>query len=79
VVNPPASKRRGYWVGLSHPPDPAQWLEKAEERKGSWWPVWSDWLARHAGGSRPAPSSPGNVQYAPIEAAPGRYVKERIH
>jgi polyhydroxyalkanoate synthase subunit PhaC len=79
VVNPPASKRRSYWVGLSHPHDPAEWLEKAEERKGSWWPVWSDWLARHAGGSRPAPSSPGNVQYAPIEAAPGRYVKERIH
>ncbi len=79
VVNPPANKRRSYWVGLSHPRDPAQWLEKAEERKGSWWPVWGEWLARHAGGARPAPSAPGNVQYGPIEAAPGRYVKERIY
>ncbi len=79
VVNPPANKRRSYWVGLSHPRDPAQWLEEAEERKGSWWPVWSEWLARHAGGARPAPSAPGNVQYGPIEAAPGRYVKERIY
>jgi hypothetical protein len=26
-----------------------------------------------------APSAPGNVEYKSIEAAPGRYVKQRIH
>ena len=79
VVNPPASKRRSYFAGSPFPREPDAWLSSAHETKGSWWPVWSEWLARHAGGTRPAPSSPGNVQYAPIEAAPGRYVKERIH
>jgi polyhydroxyalkanoate synthase subunit PhaC len=79
VVNPPASKRRSYFAGSPFPREPDAWLSSAQETKGSWWPVWSDWLARHAGGTRPAPSSPGNVQYAAIEAAPGRYVKERIH
>jgi polyhydroxyalkanoate synthase len=79
VVNPPTKNRRSYWLGLSHPADPQVWLEKAEEKKGSWWPVWSQWLARHAGGRRRAPEAPGSVQYKPIEAAPGRYVRQRIH
>jgi polyhydroxyalkanoate synthase len=79
VVNPPAQKRRSYWIASSFPEDPEAWFSSAEERKGSWWPQWSDWLARHGGGMREAPSKPGNVQYRPIEAAPGRYVKERIH
>jgi polyhydroxyalkanoate synthase len=79
VVNPPAKKRRSFWTGEPYPPDPDAWLERAEERPGSWWPLWTQWLARHAGGQRPAPRSTGNVQYRPIEPAPGRYVKQRIH
>jgi polyhydroxyalkanoate synthase len=79
VVNPPAKKRRSYWIGASLPEEPETWLAQAEEKKGSWWPSWSDWLSRHAGGTRAAPSSPGSVEYKAIEAAPGRYVKERIH
>jgi polyhydroxyalkanoate synthase len=79
VVNPPAKKRRSYWTGSPFPAEPEAWLSNAQERKGSWWPLWSDWLARHGGGLREAPSESGNVQYRPIEAAPGRYVKERIH
>ena len=79
VVNPPAKKRRSYWAGSPFPAEPQAWLSSAQEKKGSWWPVWSEWLARHSGGLREAPSASGNVQYKPIEAAPGRYVKERIH
>jgi polyhydroxyalkanoate synthase len=78
VVNPPAKKRRSYWTASSLPEDPEAWFSNAEEKKGSWWPVWSEWLARHGGAMREAPSESGNVQYRPIEAAPGRYVKERI-
>ena len=79
VVNPASKNRRSYWVSEKYPHRAAGFLETATEKRGSWWPAWSEWLARHAGGLRAAPSMPGNVQYKPVEAAPGRYVKERIH
>jgi polyhydroxyalkanoate synthase len=79
VVNPAAKKRRSHWVGTPYPKDPEAWLENAEEVPGSWWPKWSEWLERHAGGHRAAPHAPGNVQYPPVESAPGRYVKQRLH
>jgi len=79
VVNPASKNRRSYWIGAPYPEDPHDWLAQAKEHKGSWWPRWSDWLAKHGGGTRKAPSRPGNVQYRPIEPAPGRYVRQRIH
>jgi len=79
VINPPAKKRRSHWVSDLHPREPEEWLSKAEEKPGSWWPAWSEWLAGHAGGSRKAPAKTGNAQCKPIEPAPGRYVKHRIH
>jgi polyhydroxyalkanoate synthase len=78
VVNPAAKKRRSHWTGEVRA-DAEQWLANAKEEPGSWWPRWSEWLAQHGGGTRKAPSAPGNVQHTPIEAAPGRYVKQRIH
>src|SRR6266850_2134828 len=79
IVNPPARKRRSYWVGEPYPDDPDAWLKDAREERGSWWPFWSEWLARHAGGTRTAPSAPGSAQYQPIEPAPGRYVKQKAN
>jgi polyhydroxyalkanoate synthase len=79
VVNPPAKKRRSFWTAERYPEDPEGFLENAKETRGSWWPVWTGWLERHAQGRRTAPAALGNVQYRPLEAAPGRYVKQRIH
>ena len=79
VVNPPSKNRRSYWTNESRPENPDAWLENAEEHPGSWWPVWSEWLSRHKGGEREAPRAAGNVQYKAVEAAPGRYVKQRLH
>jgi polyhydroxyalkanoate synthase len=79
VVNPAAKKRRSHWVCDSYPREPEAWLSQAKEKQGSWWPLWSQWLARHAGGSRKAPAKEGSAKYKPIEPAPGRYVKHRIH
>jgi polyhydroxyalkanoate synthase len=82
VVNPPAKKARSYWTGEAqedYPIDPEQWLGRAQEHPGSWWPVWLAWLAQHGGAMRAAPRAPGSVQYQPIEPAPGRYVRQRIH
>jgi polyhydroxyalkanoate synthase len=79
VINPPAKKRRSHWVGTPYPDDPDAWFSSATELPGSWWPVWSAWLDRHGGGKRKAPAKQGNANYRPIEPAPGRYVKHRIH
>ena len=78
VVNPASKNRRSYWIGAACPASPDDWLAAAQEHKGSWWPVWDQWLERHSGGRRRAPAQPGNVKHTVIEAAPGRYVKERI-
>ena len=79
VINPAAKKRRSHWVGEPYPSDPEQWFSKAIEKQGSWWTLWSEWLEKHAGGRRKAPAKPGNAKYRPVEPAPGRYVKHRIH
>jgi len=84
VVNPPAKKRRSYWVADALeqtnqplPGDPKAWFEQAVEHPGSWWPDWTDWLAGHAGKQVKAKEKTGNAKYRPIEPAPGRYVKVR--
>ena len=79
VINPPGKKRRSHWVGAPYPEDPDAWFSSATEVPGSWWPAWSQWLSRHGGGMRKAPAKPGSAKYKPIEPAPGRYVKHRIH
>jgi poly[(R)-3-hydroxyalkanoate] polymerase subunit PhaC len=79
VINPAAKKRRSHWVGEPYPRDPEEWFAASREMPGSWWPLWSEWLGKHGGGSRKAPAKPGNAKYKAIEAAPGRYVKHRIH
>ena len=79
VINPAAKKRRSHWTGTPYPADPEQWFSKATEHQGSWWPLWSQWLAKHGGASRKAPAKRGSAKYRPIEPAPGRYVKHRIH
>jgi polyhydroxyalkanoate synthase len=79
VINPPAKKRRSHWVGAPCPHEPDAWLSSSTEVPGSWWPAWSEWLGRHGGGKRKPPAKLGSAKYKPIEPAPGRYVKHRIH
>ena len=79
VINPASKNRRSYRVSASVLETAEEFLAESKEQKGSWWPLWADWLAQHGGGTCAAPGQAGNSQYKPIEAAPGRYVKERIH
>ncbi len=78
VINPPAKKRRSYWISDRLPADAEAWLAGAAETRGSWWPNWDAWLRGFSGGERAAPKKLGNAKFKPIEAAPGRYVKVRI-
>ncbi|MDR7331381.1 class I poly(R)-hydroxyalkanoic acid synthase [Roseateles asaccharophilus] len=81
VINPPPKPgkpaKRSHWVGkgATLPADSDAWFASATEHPGSWWPDWSEWLASHAGEKKPAPKTPGNRKFKPIEPAPGRYVK----
>jgi len=79
VINPPAKKKRSHWIGKTAalPASPEAWLADAVEHPGSWWTDWSAWLAPFGGKQVAAPKKPGNAKYKPIEAAPGRYVKEK--
>ena len=77
VINPPAKNKRSYWTHDDLKGEPTEWLKKAQERTGSWWPDWDGWMKRHSTGTVAAPSQPGNASYPVIEAAPGRYVKQK--
>ena len=77
VINPPSKGKRSYWSASAYPEDPQAWFDGATEHPGSWWPRWSQWLSMFKGEARDAPRAPGNAEYRAIEAAPGRYVKQK--
>jgi len=77
VVNPPSKNKYQYWTG----PRPRSanldnWLAKAKEHAGSWWPDWLAWLKRQDPADCPA-REPGGGALKAIEDAPGSYVKVR--
>ncbi len=76
VVNPPDGGKYNHWVNTNLPPDPQSWLEGATELAGSWWPDWHRWVAGKNPPMVPA-RLPGDHDLAPIEDAPGSYVKVR--
>jgi polyhydroxyalkanoate synthase len=76
VVNPPVANKYGYWTNAKMPSDPDVWLAGAEQHAGSWWPDWMAWLSRRSG-NKMAARRPGDGRLAPLEEAPGSYVKVR--
>jgi polyhydroxyalkanoate synthase len=78
VINPASKNKRSYWTGDSVPAKADDWLAGAAEKPGSWWNDWSEWLSRHGGGRIKARSRLGSTEHAPLEPAPGSYVKHRI-
>ena len=77
VINPPERHKYQYWTG----PKPTsanleRWLARAEEHPGSWWPDWLVWLKALDATEVPA-RAPGGNTLAPIEDAPGSFVKVR--
>jgi len=77
VINPPARNKRNFWLNENLNGTAMNWLERAEEKSGSWWPDWDTWMKRHSSGTVPAPVRAGNSAYNVIEPAPGRYVKQK--
>ena len=77
VINPASKNKRSHWVNDTKVADPEEWLAGATEEKGSWWPRWAGWLKQFADGDVAARGRPGSERFAPIEPAPGRYVKAK--
>lgn len=74
VINPPDKVKYQYWTYDSLKPRTlADWIAKAGEHPGSWWPHWIEWLHEHAG-NWTLPRRPGET-LSVIESAPGSYVK----
>ena len=77
VINPPAANKYCYWTSSKSPVAPADWFAVAERHEGSWWSDWGKWLARK-GGPKVAARKPGDGKLAPLEDAPGSFVKVRL-
>jgi polyhydroxyalkanoate synthase subunit PhaC len=73
LINPPAANKHGYWTNKDLPEAPEQWFDGAEQKSGSWWPAWQEWLANHHGEKVPARAL-GSDELPVLEAAPGSYV-----
>jgi polyhydroxyalkanoate synthase len=75
VINPPAKNKYQYWTGgTPRDNDLNAWLSAATMHEGSWWPDWMTWL-KAQDAEEVAAREPGGGEYAPIEDAPGSYVK----
>jgi polyhydroxyalkanoate synthase len=77
VINPATKNKRSHWLNDSTTANADEWFDTATEVKGSWWPVWAEWLKGHNGGEVPARAKLGSKDYPPGEPAPGSYVKEK--
>jgi polyhydroxyalkanoate synthase len=77
VVNPPAAGKYQYWTNDNiRDISLKDWLNAAQEHKGSWWPNWREWLSSIDGEEVPARSI-GSEALPSIEDAPGSYVRIR--
>ncbi len=78
VINSPAKPKYQYWTG--EPPSGTEdidaWVAKAQEHPGSWWADWLLWIKTQDITMVPARAI-GTGKLAPIEDAPGSYVKVR--
>lgn len=77
VINGPKKNKYRYWVNKKLAAKPEDWLNKAQEREGSWWPHFLAFLAPLSGKQVTARTPGSHKKYPVREAAPGSYVKQR--
>ena len=77
VVNPPAKPKYQFWSGDRPAGDFADWVAKAKETPGSWWPDWLAWLIAQAP-AKVAAREPGGGRVTTLGDAPGEYVKVKV-
>ena len=73
VVNPADKPKYQYWTGGKAVGSLEDWIAKAEEHPGSWWPHWIKWIEKQAPQKVPA-RQPGGKNKT-LGDAPGTYVR----
>jgi polyhydroxyalkanoate synthase len=73
VVNPVNKPKYQYWTGGKVQGTLEDWIAKAEEHPGTWWPYWFSWVEKQAPARVPA-RQPGAGKLKPLCDAPGTYV-----
>lgn len=73
VINPPDKNKYQYWTGDEPRGRYEDWVAKAGETPGSWWPDWQAWT-ESLDGERVKPPKMGSKSYPPLIDAPGTYV-----
>lgn len=76
VINPPSQIKYGYWTNSKIEKTSDEWLVRATQAEGSWWPAWRKWLQNFDGDQVKA-RTPGDGKLKPREDAPGSFVKQR--
>jgi polyhydroxyalkanoate synthase len=74
VVNHPLKNKYHHSINETLPASLDEWKAGAVRHAGSWWNYWIDWLNRVSPEKVPA-RWPGDGDLAPLEDAPGSYVK----
>jgi polyhydroxyalkanoate synthase subunit PhaC len=79
IVDPPSAPGRSFQQGRRPADgryiDPDSWVAANPVQQGSWWPVWSAWLAALSSPAAPPPSLGSTAKgYPPLAEAPGQYV-----
>jgi len=76
IINPPSKDKYQYWTGGPAKGAFEDWMKKAKETKGSWWPHWLAWMTAQAPKKVPA-RQPGGGKLKIVSDAPGEYVRVR--
>ena len=76
VVNHPAAKKYQFWTGGKPEGEFGDWLARARETPGSWWPHWQAWI--EAKDSSRVPARKPGEKTSVFGDAPGSYVKVRV-
>ena len=79
VINPPVKNKRHYFENNKLAKTADEWLAQAKDVKGSWWPNYALWLEQFGGKKIQSSKTFGNARYKKLEAAPGKYVKEKVN
>lgn len=74
LLNPPGNPKSKYFVNPNLTGSAEEWAAQAEERAGSWWVKWAEWLKAHSGPMKDSPAEMGSKTFRPIVDAPGEYV-----
>ncbi|PZQ96761.1 MAG: class I poly(R)-hydroxyalkanoic acid synthase [Cereibacter sphaeroides] len=73
IVNPPSKGKYGHYTNEGDLTSADEWRGAADFHQGSWWPRWSEWLAKRSG-AKIAARIPGDSEHPVLAAAPGSYV-----